>query len=233
MRNRGLAILTFLAVLATAAFGLYRYYWPTVSWTQQITVEIDVSGVTYSGTGTTKVRITWQPRLLPDITTLTSDVSGEAAAVALPDGRYVFALLSYFDRNIYSAAVAGDAFRDLGGERDAESWKRATLQLPNVHATRELPPELYPPLVTFGDINKSESAVLLEPQDLAAELGEGVRLRRVLLTINPESETQGETRALQQILPWLTRNKGKNLDPEGDPFNPSFARLLMHGDFLR
>ncbi|MBO6724643.1 MAG: hypothetical protein JJ911_03135 [Rhizobiaceae bacterium] len=229
MRHRGFLTLTVLVVLGTVAFGLDRYYWPTVSWTQQITVEIDVNGVTYSGTGTTKVRIKWQPQLLPDMGTLTSEVYGEAAVVALPNGQYVFALLSYFDDNNYSAAVAGAAFRDLGGERDAESWQRATLQLPDVHKTRELPVELYPPLVTFGDITQSDTVVELQPQNLSGELGERVRIKRVLLTINPDSESS----KLRQILPWLSEDPGKRLDPDGSPINPTFARRLKHGDFLR
>lgn len=63
-----------------------------------------------------------------------------------------------------------------------------------------LPADGLPLLVTFNDITKPETVRRVDPTDLAAVLGEGVRLKAVTLEITREAVTEGR---FEGVLGWL------------------------------
>ena len=85
-------------------------------------------------------------------------------------------------------------------------------------------------LVTFEDITKPETVREVEPEDLAAVFGEGVRLQAVRLEITEEAVTEG---ALDALLPWLETYPEAALLPKIDPNDWSLRATLRHGDFIR
>ncbi|WP_295078242.1 hypothetical protein [Tabrizicola sp.] len=64
----------------------------------------------------------------------------------------------------------------------------------------ELPREAWPMLVAFDDITKPETVREVDPADLAAVFGEGVRLQTVTLEITEEAVTEGR---VERVLGWL------------------------------
>ncbi|MBL9072976.1 hypothetical protein [Tabrizicola sp.] len=56
---------------------------------------------------------------------------------------------------------------------------------------KDIPRDRWPMLVTFDDVSKPESVVEVDPEDLAAVFGEGVRLQAVTLEITEEEVTEG------------------------------------------
>ena len=87
-------------------------------------------------------------------------------------------------------------------------------------------------LVTFDDVTKPETVGQVDPEDLAAVFGEGVRLQAVTLEITEEAVTVGRVGVL---LPWL----GPYQEPALGPWNgetlaeaPFYLRVHM-GDFIR
>ena len=86
-------------------------------------------------------------------------------------------------------------------------------------------------LVTFDDITKPETVRRVNPADLAAVFGEGVRLKAVTLEITEEAVTEGR---VVPVLPWLITIGSYRFD--GQRFgtiqidNP-FANSLQAGAF--
>jgi hypothetical protein len=221
-----------LLILIAVSFGYYQYRWPTYSWNQRMTVEIEADGRTYSGSSVAEVSVRYQPRLLPDIGVATGRVRGEAVAIPMPEGRYLFALLSGpFERGAWTMFNAGVLFSDLphdptGGPRSSMNAVIAGLD----NKTRTLPPDLYPMFVTFDDLTDSRSVREIEPENLEAEFGPGTRIAGIRLTITDDQVDNGDVRS---ILPWLSEYPEPSLDPSGDYREATLADKLSHGDFVR
>ncbi len=127
---------------------------------------------------------------------------GEAVAIDLPNGRTLFALLdesinmtSIFEPDdrtaeLFVANVAKLARRDQRGR------------------TVVLPPDQYPRLVTFGDINDPISVQAVDPANLAASFGAGMRLKRFTVEITDDPVTDG----VEKRLRWLPGLHGSYLD---------------------
>jgi hypothetical protein len=66
--------------------------------------------------------------------------------------------------------------------------------------TREIPRDDYPMLVTFGDIDDPTSVQRVDPENLAATFGAGVRLKRITLTITDDPLTE----KIEGVLGWYS-----------------------------
>jgi hypothetical protein len=86
-------------------------------------------------------------------------------------------------------------------------------------------------LVTFDDITKPETVREVEPADLAAVFGEGVRLKTVTLEITEEAVTVG---LVEGLLGWLGPYPEPALGPAtGKTTAIPFFRRVHMGDFIR
>jgi hypothetical protein len=86
-------------------------------------------------------------------------------------------------------------------------------------------------LVTFDDISKPETVREVEPEDLAAVFGEGVRLKAVTLEITRGAVTQGR---VEGALGWLGSYPEPHLIPgDGRSRDIPFGMTVSHGDFIR
>lgn len=94
-------------------------------------------------------------------------VRGEATVVEVLPGRYLLALLGGSYGRCYAAAK--DRFP---GMKRAE-WLR---QIPRQTEPVSLLPDQVPLLVTFDAITRPETVREVDPHDLAASFGDGVRL---------------------------------------------------------
>ena len=163
-------------------------------------------------------------------------IRGEAVAVDLPGDRTLYALLRSGDDVEWAARVipflapnAGDENRLddlllLKGKKDLpRTW-------PPVGNLGERP--AYPLLVTFGDEAEPTSVMLLDPDDLAATFGKGVKLKRITAQLTEDPVTSG----IEGRLKWLPKYYERMLD--GRTINTvdaenRIANDLSQGDFSK
>ncbi|MDH5428411.1 MAG: hypothetical protein OEZ57_09565 [Nitrospirota bacterium] len=181
-------------VLGGGLVGLWLYFFPSYSWHQKMTVEVEVDGQLYSGSSVVAMTVTGNPnfRIVPAVRKL--EMRGEAVVIDLPKNRYLFALLNY------NAFLASKVFSDkMDGllSQTGEGWAKIISEL---QETRDVAPKDYPLLATFMDINDSTTVKNVDPSDLAATFGQGVTLKRITLGITDEPVTEGRVEA---VLPWL------------------------------
>jgi hypothetical protein len=89
-----------------------------------------------------------------------------------------------------------------------------------------------PILVRFGDEADPRTVEAIDPGNLAASFGEGVRLKRVIIEITDQPVTTG----IQKRLTWLGIYPELSLDPDNPKLVEPIAtaplkRLLRHGQF--
>lgn len=166
------------------------------SWNQRLTLVIETPQGEVRGSAVTRVTKTETSGalVLPEARGVRSMVTGEAVVVEVAPGKFMFALLS----------GSGEEMRD------ATHWVYPAYQLSEVGSYGgammklqsqpydtpvPLPPEGWPMLVTFDEINKPETVRRVDPEDLASVFGEGVRLKSVTLEITEEAVTEGRVEA--------------------------------------
>jgi hypothetical protein len=97
----------------------------------------------------------------------------------------------------------------------------------------ELPVDLLPQFVTFGDVNDPASAIWVDMSVPAATLGAGVKLARATIELTDEKITSG----LEQRLPWLTGIRDRQTNLEGRQStkiaNKDAPNWLTHYEFIR
>lgn len=195
-----------LGAIALALFVAFRglFGGGTVSWNQRLTLVVETPEGEDSGSAVTRVEnVTSKGALLlPEARGTRSYWTGEAVAVEVLPGRWLFALLSGEGRTdaghwVYAAydlgaAVGSDGYRSY----DAAMAK---LRAQPMEVPVPLPADGLPLLVTFDDITRPETVRRVDPSDLAALFGEGVRLQAVTLEITRAPVTEGR---VEGVLGW-------------------------------
>ena len=137
---------------------------------------------------------------------------GEATAVRLHDGKYVFALLGgpsrpgSSTRSYWRASPTQLLLRSLGLPRDW-TWKddSGIQQLSHPQPSVQLDLDQMPLLVTFETISDPKSIKQVDPTRPTALLGDGVSIEKVSVQPTTDRETTGR---LASILPWLNPSQG-------------------------
>jgi hypothetical protein len=192
-------------------------------WHQRLVLEVETPDGVVSGGSVVAVHV-WKSRVPGQAGIgMGSDVSGEASFVEVAPGRYLFALIG-------SSSPRELAFRLFFPEPAPDTFERAALLEDMQGETRVVPPERYPLLVTFADIDDPASVRQVDPHDLEAAFGPGVTLRRVTLEVTDDPETEG---TVENVLDWLSEYPEPALCPVVDPLNPPFCRRIKHGNFRR
>lgn len=153
-----------------------------------------------------------------------TEFKGEAVAVDLPGGRTLFALLDE-SINITSIFEPNDSTPELFVANVAK------LGRPDQRGrTVVLSPDNYPRLVTFRGIRDPTSVREVDPADLAASFGPGMRLRRITLETTGDDISAG----IRKRLKWLSKYPEPRLDSSyRGSTSPNLAEQLAHGDFFR
>ena len=167
--------------------------------------------------------------VLPEARGAHGKVRGEAVAVEVLPGRWLFALLSGdADGKGEAGQLVYHAFR-LGMNRAAtdRSYQSnmADLRAQPLDTPAPLPLDAYPLLVTFDDITKPETVREVDPADLSAVFGPGVSLRGMTLEVTGEAVTEG---LVEGVLGWwcLKRTDGSlNDDPKYFGVNALFRNI--------
>ena len=157
------------------------------SWQQRLTLNVDTPAGVKSASSVVSCEAAhlYGALVLPDARSFGVGCEGEAVMLEVTPGRYLFALLP--QPNAISVFFPG---------RDRT---KVVEKLVKLRETRLLPPKLYPRLVTFGDINDPTSVQRVDPAELAASFGPGVRLKSITLEITDAPVSTGKVEA---VLGW-------------------------------
>jgi hypothetical protein len=227
-------ILVWVALVALA-FLMLRGCFGT-SWNQRLTLVIETPQGEVSGSSVTKV--SFSPRnkiILRDLDSSTLRLRGEAAMVEVLPGRWLFALLPDQERLIYTYVSDQQADGHIGLEEAIPLIQDQTDPLtldPKSKNSLDLASR-FPILATFDEITKPETVRQVDPEDLAAEFGEGVRLKAVTIEVTHDAVTEGE---VEGVLGWLGRHPGPGprlIPPDGRSTRAPFGMTVSHGDFVR
>jgi hypothetical protein len=138
-------------------------------------------------------------------------VRGEAVAVDLPSGKTLFALL----RSENNVDWASYVYVYLAPHEKGKPFEDQLDNVLQVTGERTLPRmwppvgflgerSAYPMLVTFGDLTDPTSVAEVDPDDLAASLGEGVTLKRITVELTGDPVTTG----IEERLRWVRNHIG-------------------------
>lgn len=220
-----LRVVAVLGCLALAGFLASRVLFggATVSWHQRLTITVETPTGEVSGSSVTAVTLrdyTTGTLVLPDARRLQGEISGEAVVIEVAPGRYLFALLGGAGHWAYAA------FGLDGKASYVASMRRLKAQAHEMQVP--LPPDTYPLMVTFDDINSPKTVRLVDPSNFAAIFGPGVSLKAVTLAVTDKPVTVGR---VADAIPCVKAGKGctwHDLDvPYGDPLynlNGAFVR---------
>lgn len=164
----------------------------------RMTVEVETPGGLKTGSSTYEVAAKNLISILPDMADRQWSIKGEAVAVDLPGGKTLFALLK-------TGAIQGDlaglsmAALDPAFKNDIVESAQRIARGDGIRSPAEVAPSDYPMLVTFGDIADPASVVQVDPADMAARFGAGVKLRRIVVEVTDEAVSSG----IEDRLAWL------------------------------
>jgi hypothetical protein len=189
-----------LVLLGLAAIALTSCTNRQTEWRSKITVNVETPGGLVSGSSVTREVASHTSGALvpPEARGGGHGRFGEAVVVEVAPGKFLFALLPGLD----TAPELDSAHVFFPGQPPAEmDAKFATLR-----ESRVIPANLYPMLVTFGDVKDPKSVKIVDPKNLAASFGPGYRLKDMVLEITDEAVTEGR---VDSVLTWLVDHKGR------------------------
>jgi hypothetical protein len=217
------------ALLALAAVALcvvvgWKIRYPTHAWNQKLTVTVSTPRGEVSGSSV--VAVSWTENFFREGAPFHLTLRGDATAVDLGGGQFLFALLAYeHSQEPHSTGMIPLKLlrQKLPGQSDDDYWAPDTFN--RVQAARGrgpivLPQKLYPRFLRFRDIKDPTTAELVDPDNLAKSFGPGFQLVRVTIEITDEAVTRG----IRKVLPWLSRNVGwfpLNTVPNVPPLGPA------------
>lgn len=186
-----------LCVLVLAALLLSGCDSGSVTYRYRMTVYVDTPAGPRSGSSVIEVK-TSPPGPLSS-TAYGAEVRGEAVAVDLPGGT-LFAMLKSPNSESAAELYAFNAY--TAALPYGYDWKTGVETLKRQTAPALLPRDRLPWLVRFRDPADPRTSEVLEPANLAAGFGPGVRLNRVVIQITEDPVTS----TIESRLPNFSRS---------------------------
>lgn len=185
----------FLVVCAVIVGGLYLSYlviFPTAYLRYRLTLDVDVDGVTRTGSGVVEIAYPGMPDWLSKIgqgAHFTGEMHGSAITVDLGERGLLFVVDAY-PADPKTRLIAGPPATRLrflpfaayglsgSGSYDPSSGSAAVRELQTKKGPVDIPVNKLPMLVRFRNIDDGDTIEELDPRNLAAAYGPGVRLVR-------------------------------------------------------
>ncbi len=211
--------------LLVPAWVLWQIAYPSFGWRQKLSLVIETPAGEVSGSSVSAVNVRMGPNLFMDSPSIGVAFVGEAAFVEVAPGRYPFALVSN------GPGWASDTFAPVSVERSF-TGRMGMIEQSLGDSPKDIPQDRWPMLVTFDDVAKPETVREVNPEDLAAVFGEGVRLKAVTLEITREEVTEGRLEGVSALLgPYP--EPGLCLATGGALKEAPFCRWVKVGDLIR
>ena len=233
------ALVGVLAGVGAFVLSGCEFLTPTSTYRQRITVELET--LDGSKAGSSVVEVSYLEITSSNGGNGNALLGGEAIAIDVAPKKTLFALLGSApgaDLNSYQAQLIGDAL-NAGARADPPvnfpssryGYSVADHKVIGDSGVKlDLPRELYPMLVTFADDKDLTSVMLVEPSDLAAHFGAGVKLKRISVAVTDEPVTTG----IEKRLIAMGFEKGRGLDRTGIvSANLTLAQRLSYNDFFK
>ncbi len=193
----------------------------------RMTVEVDTPQGLRTGSSVYQVSAYNTGSILPDAAKRDWQIKGEAVAVDLPGGRTLFALLRtgahFTDMMGLSMNSLHPDFEGTGYDVVGVAGDLASGDYPG---PAEVAPADYPLLVTFRDMQDPTSVTRVDPANLAASFGPGVRLKRIVVEVTDDDVTSG----IEKRLPKPDPKGFFNWDGKS---NPNENNIFFIRDFMR
>lgn len=218
-------LITFVILLGI--YGCWQAVFPFGWFNYKLTLVVNTPEGQKVGSSVRKIIVAKMPKLLPDEHGGQIDVRGEALVVDLGERGVLFALLKE------GKSIGSDAKRIIFKEfpTDHAIYSRSGISYyRNLEAKKELAFDRLPMLVRFRDMNDPKTVELVDPNDLAASFGEGVKLKSATIEMTNEAVTTG----VEKYLRWLPEYYNKKLDGnryEGGNAPATLANKLSSGSF--
>ena len=200
----------------------------------RMTVEVETPEGLKRGSSVYEVTAGRRTAFLPQMRSSEIKSKGEAVAIDIAPGRTLFALLK---NGTPSGTMAELSMTTL--DKGFGTSHRAMVSTAEELEARDadgspavVDPEFYPILVTFGDPADPASVTKVDPDDLAATFGEGVKLNRITIELTDDPVTTG----INKRLGWLSNYFDKMLDGNSNQTiraTDRFANSLTQGDFSK
>jgi hypothetical protein len=228
-----------LLVLMTGLFADLLSGTDREQWNQRLTLILDTPAGELRASAVTQITKTDTTGGIffpPEARRVNSAVVGEAVVVEVTPGRWLFALLGGREDGKGEAAswVYPAFIEPAEPDKRKRSYARAMqiVRAQPLDTPAPLPMTDLPMLVTFDDVTRPETVRLVDPADLAATFGPGVRLRAVTLEVTEAAVTVG---TVEGVLAWLRKIWPKRLD--GQRFGTihtekPFANSLSSNSFV-
>lgn len=190
----------------------------------KMTVEVETPDGLKRGASVYAVSATnYSPTIFPEARGRSREVVGEAVAVEVSPDKTLFALMKTVngagdDNLAYLSMVTLDpAYKN--------DWVESAQRISSGDGIRS-PVDVaegdYPLLVTFTDIDDPRSVQRVDPANLAASFGPGIRLKRITVEVTDDDVTTG----FEKQLRWLERVDNYNFQKDG-PFYKNFPPEVM------
>jgi hypothetical protein len=217
------------AFVAAASLAIAGCGWMFAkSYRFRLSVEVDTPQGLRTGSSVYEAS-TWKTdAILPDEAKRASYLHGEAVAVDLGGGQTLFALLRTGAIHGGMIGLSMTALDPAFNNDLVESAARIAAGK-GIRTSAVVAPKDYPVLVRFGDVKNPKSVEAVDAADLAKSFGQGVKLRRITVTLTNDPVTKG----IDKRLGWLSKFPEPRLDPDyrGGDNPPNISQKLNHGDF--
>lgn len=167
----------------------------------RLTVEVETLEGIKAGSSVYKVRGFKTYEFITGGTSSDAMLEGEAVAVDLPDGKTLFALLKRAPGESSNDSIAIISMRAMDprfANNKADSAERIASG-DSIISPAQIEPNDIPILVTFRDIGDPASVELVDPANLSAVFGFGIRLSRLVVEVTDRPVTKG----IEARLGWL------------------------------
>jgi hypothetical protein len=227
------AVGCFLGALCLGLFSycslVYSQQYPSGAWRYKMTVEVETPEGIKSGSAVREVSVRTGPSVLSAGDGTSIKAKGDAVVIDLGQRGFLFAILRSPKTQDYCHGVFFDAFPVPGqvGGGATPDGVRYYNQLKQKHV--DLPLAEYPDFVRFRDINDPKTVGRVDPANMAASFGEGVKLKDVQIEITDKSVSTGITK----VLSWLPSLQGGYLYGGHVSDSTELSHRLHSGDFVK
>lgn len=213
-------LLTFIGLL-------WLYFWfayPSYTWHQKVTLEIETPQGLVSGSSVTRVKYQSHMQFFGMGPVRSIRTKGEVPVVDLGNGNYVFALIfedDWFPVKAFEPVISD---RKKLTASNVYNYSGPAFQIKLKH---------YPLLVTFNDINDPKTVREVNPNDLVATLGKGYVLKSVTMETTDDALTNSK---VESVLEWLVHHKGRikpYVGPTRNLGDVPTVELLTKQNFLK
>lgn len=213
--TRGRGGLTRLAILLTMMVGLpyalFQVAYPTVTHRYRLTLVADDNGKIVTGSSVIEASYWKVPQFMLSHAEYGSSARGEAVVVDFGEKGVLFAFLKGNDMHSDADWIVRTAF---GIERQSPPDEELR-KLRALRGSAELKFEALPLFVRFRDVNDPKTVERVDPNNLAASFGPGVKLVKATIEIVPSGWWPFNvfgitgtplTTGIEKRLPWLARD---------------------------